>query len=69
MVASDVPAYSIAVGNPTRVIKKRFDDEMINLLEEFKWWDKEIDEINDLIPLLSNSDLEFVKQIIRERLM
>lgn len=68
VVASDVPPYSIAVGNPARVIKKRFDDEMINLLEEFKLWDKEIDEINDLIPLLSNSDLEYVKQIIRERL-
>lgn len=68
VVASDVPPYSIAVGNPARVIKKRFDDEMIDLLEEFKWWDKEIDEINDLIPLLSNSDLEYVKQKIRERL-
>lgn len=68
VVAKDIPAYSIAVGNSARVVKKRFDDEMINLLEEFKWWDKDIEEINDLIPLLSNSDIEYVKQKIKEYL-
>ena len=35
-VATDIPAYTIAVGNPVKVIKKRFDDEMISLLEELK---------------------------------
>lgn len=66
VVASNIPAYSIAVGNPARVVKKRFDDELINLLEELKWWDKDIEEINELIPLLSNSNLEFVKQSVKE---
>ena len=68
VVASNIPAYSIAVGNPARVVKKRFDDELINLLEELKWWDKDIEEINELIPLLSNSNLEYVKQSIKELL-
>lgn len=68
VVASNIPSYSIAVGNPARVVKKRFDEEMIELLEEFKWWDKSIDEINDLIPLLSNPDTEKVKQEIRKAL-
>ena len=66
VVASNIPSYSIAVGNPARVVKKRFDDEMINLLEIFKWWDKDIEEINELIPLLSDSDIETVKQTIRD---
>ena len=61
-VATDIPAYTIAVGNPVKVIKKRFDDEMISLLEELKWWDKPIEEIDSLIPLLSNSDLATVKE-------
>ena len=64
-VAKDIPAYSIAAGNPARIIRKRFDDEMIELLEEFKWWDKDIEEINALIPVLTDSDLENVKEKIK----
>ena len=61
VVASDVDPYSIVVGNPARLIRKRFDDEMIGLLEKFCWWDKSIEEINALIPILTSSDLESVK--------
>lgn len=61
VVASDVDPYSIVVGNPARLIRKRFDDEMIGLLEKFAWWDKSIEEINVLIPILTSSDLESVK--------
>lgn len=57
VVASDIPPYSIAVGNPCRVVRKRFDDELIDLLLQFKWWDKDIEEIESLMPLLSCSDL------------
>lgn len=61
VVGSDVEPYAIVVGNPCRVIRKRFDDELIELLENFKWWDKSVEEINDLIPLLTSSDLKDVK--------
>ena len=61
VVASDVDPYSIVVGNPARLSRKRFDDEMIELLEKFAWWDKSIEEINALIPILTSSDLESVK--------
>ena len=60
-VASDVAPYSIVAGNPARLIRKRFDDELIDLLEKFAWWDKSIEEINTLIPILTSSDLEMVK--------
>lgn len=67
-VASNIPPYSITVGNPARVIKKRFDDELISLLLEFKWWDKEPDEINALIPLLTSPNIPYVKKEIRKML-
>ena len=52
------------IGNPAKVLRKRFDKELIALLEEFKWWDKSAEEINNLIPLLTSSDLGKVKSEI-----
>ncbi len=68
VVASDVLPYSIVVGNPAKLTRKRFDDELISLMLQFKWWDKPIEEINALIPLLTNSELEAVKKQLREKL-
>lgn len=68
VVGSDVEPYSKVVGNPAKMIGKRFDDEMIDLLLQFRWWDKTIPEINSLIPLLTCSDLEKVKAKIIRRL-
>jgi len=65
VVGSNVEPYTIVVGNPARPIRKRFDDELIALLEKFKWWDKPIDEIQTLIPLLTDNDLERVKHELR----
>ena len=67
-VASDIPPYSIAAGNPARVIRKRFDDETIQLLEQLQWWNLPIEEIDNLIPVLSNPDIEEMKQSVREYL-
>jgi hypothetical protein len=33
---------------------------------KFKWWNKEFDKINALIPLLSDNDLSRVKQALKE---
>lgn len=62
VVSNDVEAYTIVAGNPAKPIRKRFDDSLIEILEKLKWWDKSIDEINALIPLLTSSDLEKVKE-------
>jgi virginiamycin A acetyltransferase len=69
VVASDVAPYTIVAGNPAKLIRKRFDDELTALLLKFKWWDKPIDEINSLIPLLTCSDLKKVKAELKARLV
>lgn len=38
VVTSNIPRYSVAVGNPCRVIKKRFSEDVIQDLENMKWW-------------------------------
>ena len=65
VVTRDMPPYTIVAGTPAKAVRKRFDDELIDLLLKLKWWDKSVEEINALIPLLSCSDLAKVKQEIK----
>jgi acetyltransferase-like isoleucine patch superfamily enzyme len=41
LVTKDVEPYSIVAGVPAKVIGKRFDEELINLLLKFEWWNKD----------------------------
>ena len=66
-VGSDVAPYTVVVGNPARFVRKRFDEELVNLLQKLKWWDLPICEINKLIPILSDSNLENVKVKLKNR--
>ena len=68
VVGSHVEPYSIVVGNPARLVRKRFDEELTELMLEWKWWDKPVEEINGLIPILTDSDLDAVKEKIRSLL-
>ena len=68
VVGSNVPPYTIVAGNPARQIRRRFDDELTALLLELRWWDKSVEEINVLIPLLTCSDLERVRAELKQLL-
>lgn len=46
-VNKDVPPYAIVGGTPAKVIGKRFEDDQIQWLEEFAWWDKGEDWIKE----------------------
>jgi len=67
VVGSNIEPYTIAAGNPAKLIRKRFDDELTDLLLAFKWWDKPIGEIQKLIPILSNGDLDVLRKKLRQR--
>ncbi len=67
-VASDVPPYTIVAGNPAKPLRKRFDDELIDVLEKIRWWDKSVEEIDALIPLLCSPDLDAVKEELKKRI-
>lgn len=68
VVTHDVEPYSVVAGNPAKVIRKRFDDELIAILMQLKWWDKSVDEIQELIPVLTDSDLSQVKVKLKQML-
>lgn len=58
LVAGDVPSYAIYAGNPAKLIRYRFDDEVIAKLKEMKWWDWNYELIYKAIPLLQNGEID-----------
>jgi acetyltransferase-like isoleucine patch superfamily enzyme len=63
VVTKDVPPFSVAVGVPAKVIKKRFDDETIERLMELSWWNWDIDKIFKNKQLFQG---KFSKEILKE---
>lgn len=63
VVAGDIPPYHIAAGNPCRIIRKRFDDELIRYLLELKWWDHDPEWIFNNLDVLCSGDLSLIRNI------
>ena len=64
VVTKDIPAYCVAGGNPCKIIKKRFDDELISYLQEIKLWDWSPEKIFANLEALCSGDLEQIRNII-----
>ena len=56
-VTSNVKPYSIVGGNPAKLIKYRFDDEIIQKLLEIKWWDWDTEKIKNFASVLNSGDI------------
>lgn len=63
VVTIDVPPYAIVGGVPAKVIKYRFDKEIIEQLLKLKWWNLPEDEIRNL-PF---DNVEECVRILREK--
>ncbi|XKM14468.1 Vat family streptogramin A O-acetyltransferase [Orbaceae bacterium ac157xtp] len=61
VVTSDVPAYTVVGGNPAKVIKKRFTDETIAILEELAWWEWPIEKITKNLTKIMSNDIEALR--------
>lgn len=52
-VNTDIPPYAIAVWSPAKIIRYRFPDEKIAIIEATKWWEnddiKKIQKIHEQI--------------------
>lgn len=60
VVTKDVPPYAVVGGVPARIIKYRFDKEIIEKMEGIKWWDWEENELKE-IPRFFNDIESFIK--------
>jgi acetyltransferase-like isoleucine patch superfamily enzyme len=64
LVTKDVAPYSIVGGNPAKLIKNRFSEDIVDTLMKSCWWDLPDEVITDLVPLLSSSQVnEFIVKV------
>jgi acetyltransferase-like isoleucine patch superfamily enzyme len=70
VVTSDVPAYAIAVGNPARVMRYRYPEEVIELIAPVEWWtwsDEKLRANRDLFEIdLATVDPEVLRKRLSE---
>jgi len=64
VVTKDIPPYAIAVGNPCRVIRFRFSEDIISQLLDSKWWDLETSELNKLASYF-REPTQFLKELFQ----
>jgi acetyltransferase-like isoleucine patch superfamily enzyme len=65
VVTSDVPAYAVYGGVPARLIRFRFDDETIALLQDARWWDRDDTWLRDNAS--SFLDVERFKAVVEDQ--
>lgn len=56
IVTKDVPAYAVVAGIPAKVLRYRFSEEQIGLLQRFKWWEQDEAWLKENALLLQNID-------------
>ena len=63
VVTHDIEPYAIVGGIPAKLIKKRFDDEMIKKLLKIAWWEWTPEEIEDKLEFFYQPDI-FVSRFV-----
>lgn len=68
VVTKNVPPYAIVAGVPTKIIKYRFEPEIIQKLIELEWWMLPLDRLQDLKNLPIENAIEKLQSIKKELL-
>ena len=58
-----MPSYTIVGGVPAKPIRKRFDEETIQKLEEIRWWDWEEERIKKNIQAIQSGDINMLERM------
>ncbi len=64
VVVSHVPPYAIVGGNPAKLIRKRFADDVINTLLEIAWWNWDVEKISRNLEKIVDADIDALKNCV-----
>ncbi len=64
VVSRDVPPYGVAAGNPARLVKYRFDEEVRDELLKIRWWEWPLEKIIKNVHILCGNSLKTLKESI-----
>lgn len=57
VVPHDVPPYAVVAGNPSKVVKMRFDKRTVERLLAVAWWDWPVDKITRNLNAIRGADI------------
>lgn len=57
VVGTDIPPFAVAVGNPARVLRKRFSEDIIDRLLDIAWWTWAADKITRNLKAIRSTDI------------
>lgn len=63
VVTKDIPPYAIVGGTPAKILRYRFDDDLIQSLLNSKWWELDEAELTRLAVFM-NKPREFLSHLI-----
>jgi phosphonate metabolism protein (transferase hexapeptide repeat family) len=58
IVTKDVPAYTIVGGNPARVIRRRFTENVADRLANLAWWNWDRGQLREALPDFRKLDID-----------
>lgn len=71
VVTKPVPAYAVVAGNPARVLRMRFPEDVVELLLKLEWWfmsDRELEQQAALFHNDFQADLDRARLLLEEAL-
>jgi acetyltransferase-like isoleucine patch superfamily enzyme len=61
VVTKSVPPYTVVAGNPAKVIRTRFPQEDVDVLQELAWWNWADEKIDQAMPFLLSGNIPGLK--------
>ncbi len=64
VVTKDVVPYTIVGGNPAKLIRQRFADDVVQTLLEIAWWNWDVEKITRNLEKIVNADMNALKKCL-----
>lgn len=65
-VSKNVKPYHVVSGNPASIVKRRFEEDIIQFLLKLKWWDWPIEKITKNLDLLTSIDHQKIEKLKKD---